>query len=454
MQEEPSFDRLIELESATAHNPASTHPQVTRRRPGANTAESRLELPVGDDQPVSSIENAGNQLATSNASSARRRISDDTTHDEVDDGLEDTDPSAQLLQRTQLALKNSRQQPSTLKESSKKTPGNNQIASQNPNSNRKSPAGHQPADITEDSSEEAIEFQLTHDDNRSEQPADSDRLSQPVQAASYRNENGQAVDQAVFSSAQRPEDADVDTSNSQAKELSWEQHLREALKQLESTSTDPLVTPAQSQNRQAVIARLLALSLGDRDLMLKKVDGLQPKEQDYLNHQLTALYDAFDPESNPVSSKRWSLVMLSQRKASEELAALSNLEINNLSFCTDVESFGVIAKFPDYKFTADQEVLLYCELDNFVSEKSKDGKGFETQLQGSYEVVDASGKRVADQSLPLDSHVCRNKRRDYFIAYRIYIPQKIEPGKYSLKLTVEDVKGRKFGQSQVPFQVQ
>jgi hypothetical protein len=97
---------------------------------------------------------------------------------------------------------------------------------------------------------------------------------------------------------------------------------------------------------------------------------------------------------------------------------------------------------------------LYCELDNFVSEKSKDGKGFETQLQGSYEVVDASGKRVADQSLPLDSHVCRNKRRDYFIAYRIYIPQKIEPGKYSLKLTVEDVKGRKFGQSQVPFQVQ
>ncbi|HAC92645.1 MAG TPA: hypothetical protein DCF63_18740 [Planctomycetaceae bacterium] len=146
--------------------------------------------------------------------------------------------------------------------------------------------------------------------------------------------------------------------------------------------------------------------------------------------------------------------MLSQRKASEELAALSHLEINNLSFCTDVESFGVIAKFPDYKFTADKEVLLYCELDNFVSEKSKDGKGFETQLQGSYEVVDASGKRVADQSLPLDSHVCRNKRRDYFIAYRIYIPQKIEPGKYSLKLTVEDVKGRKFGQSQIPFQVQ
>lgn len=454
MQEEPSFDRLIELESATSLNPASTHPQVTRRRPGANPAGSQLELPAGEDQAELPLESAGHQLATSNVSSARRRISDDTAHDEVNDHLEDTDPSAQLLQRTQLALKNSRQQPSTLKESVKKTPGSNQIASQNPSANRKSPSGHQPADIIEDGAEEAIEFQLTHDDNDPLQSSDPDRLSQPVQAASYRNENGQSVEQVVFSSAQRPEEADVDTSNAQDKELSWEQHLREALKQLETTSNDPLATPAQSQNRQAVIARLLALSLGDRDLMLKKVDGLQPKEQDYLNHQLTALYDAFDPEANPVSSKRWSLVMLSQRKASEELAALSNLEINNLSFCTDVESFGVIAKFPDYKFTADQEVLLYCELDNFVSEKSKDGKGFETQLQGSYEVVDASGKRVADQSLPLDSHVCRNKRRDYFIAYRIYIPQKIEPGKYSLKLTVEDVKGRKFGQSQIPFQVQ
>lgn len=460
MQEEPSFDRLIELESTAADNSSTSHPQVARRRPGTNTAESRFESTDGDELAESSNEIASQPLSTTNVSSARRRITDDSAHDEVDGPLADADPSAQLLRRTQLALDNARQEPPAPTVNANKSTRGNQIAAQPPNAqnhntNRSSRSVQQPAFTSEDDSEDTVEFRLSQDDNRSEQLTDSDLPKQPIEAATYRNETGPAVDQAVFkSAAARPGDSDTDRSSSQADELSWEQHLREALRQLETTSADPLVAPAQAQNRHALIARLLALSLQDRDMMLKKVDGLQPKEQDYLNHQLTALYDAFDPEANPVSGKRWSLVMLSQRKASDELAALSNLEINNLSFCTDVESFGVIAKFADYKFTADQEVLLYCELDNFVSEKSKDGKGFETQLQGSYEVVDASGKRVADQSLPLDSHVCRNKRRDYFIAYRIYIPQKIEPGKYSLKLTVEDLKGHKFGQAQIPFQVQ
>jgi hypothetical protein len=188
--------------------------------------------------------------------------------------------------------------------------------------------------------------------------------------------------------------------------------------------------------------------------MTTDIEGLQPHEQEYFKHQFTALLDTIDPEANPVSGRRWSLVMLNQRKAHDFLSALSNLEVNNLSFCTEVESYGVVERFPKYLFTPDQEVLLYCELDNFVSERTKDGKGYETQLQGSYEIVDSRGGRVADQSLPTDSHLCRNRRRDYFIAYRIYMPQHIAPGNYTLRLTIEDVRGRKFGQSEVAFQIQ
>jgi hypothetical protein len=127
------------------------------------------------------------------------------------------------------------------------------------------------------------------------------------------------------------------------------------------------------------------------------------------------------------------------------------LEIKNANFCTDVHSYGVISKFASANFQPNQELLLYCELDNFSAEPVKDG--FETQLQGSYEIVDASGRRVADMLLPEDADVCRNQRRDYFIAYRIYMPQKIEPGRYQLRLTIEDMKGRKFGQTALDFQI-
>ena len=96
-------------------------------------------------------------------------------------------------------------------------------------------------------------------------------------------------------------------------------------------------------------------------------------------------------------------------------------------------------------------MLLYCELDNFISEKLKNE--YETKLQGSYEIVDKSGKRVTDQLLPPDEHICSNHRRDYFIAYRIFMPKEIPAGSYTLKLTIEDMKGRKFGQSSIDFQI-
>ncbi len=202
-----------------------------------------------------------------------------------------------------------------------------------------------------------------------------------------------------------------------------------------------------------MVDRLLHLSLGDIAAASEPIEGLQTSGQDFIRHSLKSLYEVTNPTGNPVEIKRYTLAMLSQREALSHLAAVSNLEVRNATFCTEVDGFGVVSKFPQYAFKSDQELLLYCELDNFVSTHTE-GKGYETQLQGSYEIVDSNGRRIADQLLPMDSHLCRNQRRDYFIAYRIYMPQKIEAGKYQLKLTVEDMKGRKFGQSTLDFQIQ
>ncbi len=70
-----------------------------------------------------------------------------------------------------------------------------------------------------------------------------------------------------------------------------------------------------------------------------------------------------------------------------------------------------------------------------------------------------SGKMVAERKLPLDRETCRNFRRDYFLAYRIYLPKEILPGKHRLELTVEDLKaaepakGSKFGTAVIEFTV-
>ncbi len=167
--------------------------------------------------------------------------------------------------------------------------------------------------------------------------------------------------------------------------------------------------------------RMLSLVLDDLDGAMTPIEMLQAHEQAFFQHEFQALHTATDPKGNPVMNKRWTLTLQSHRKAQMNLAVGSNLEIQNATFCTEVDSFGILSKFPQYHFRKDQELLLYCELDNFVSTPVKDG--FETQLQGSYEIVDSNGRRVADQLLPMDEHICRNQRRDYFIAYRMYMPK-------------------------------
>lgn len=233
---------------------------------------------------------------------------------------------------------------------------------------------------------------------------------------------------------------------------SWRQTLNLAIEQLEKQIKE---VPASDENlrlSQEVTLRMLYVSQRRLEDATRKIDSLSNEENEYFQHQMQALYEASNPDAMPVRSRHWSLVMDSQRKATNQLAAVSNLEVKSVAFCTEVERYGLITKFPRYQFQADQELLLYCEIENVAASKvSKEG--YESQLQGSYEIIDSQGRKVADQLLPMEPEICQNHRRDYFIVYKIYMPQQIAPGNYQLRLTVEDMKAHKFGQSHLDFQV-
>ena len=231
----------------------------------------------------------------------------------------------------------------------------------------------------------------------------------------------------------------------------WHQPLVHAIEMLEKQMREQPPSDQNLRMHQELTLRLLYVSMRKLDDALRPIDGLPDHEQEYYRHQMQALYEASNPDAMPVRSRHLSLVMNSQREATNHLAAASNLEVRSVAFCTEVERYGVLTKFPKYQFTPDQEVLLYCELENVAAERVRDG--FETQLQGSYEIVDSQGRVIAEQILPMEPDICQNHRRDYFIVYKIYMPQQISPGAYKLRLTVEDMKARKFGQSSLDLQI-
>jgi hypothetical protein len=233
----------------------------------------------------------------------------------------------------------------------------------------------------------------------------------------------------------------------------WKQGVGQAIELLEKQIKE---TPSNDESlllSQEMTLRMLYVSQRRLDDALRPIPLLNgnESEQQFVHHQMLALYEASNPDAMPVRSRHWSIVMNSQREATNHLAAASNLEVKSLAFCTEVERYGVVTKFPKTQFQADQEVLLYCEIENVAAEKVRNG--FETQLQGSYEIMDSQGRKIADQLLPMEPELCQNHRRDYFIVYKIYMPPQIAIGNYQMRLTIEDMKARKFGQSQLEFSI-
>ena len=208
-------------------------------------------------------------------------------------------------------------------------------------------------------------------------------------------------------------------------------------------------TPAE-QSRRQIMARHLMVLAGDRDSAVAEMQGLSKEEQQFLRNQLEGLYAMVDPKGHPVAGRRFSEALPKLRQATQHLsAAADSLEVRSLDFCTEIEAYGQVKPFPKRQFAAGQAVILYCEVDRFTARKTE--AGYETYLKGSYDVFNENGEKIVSQLLPADKQVSRNFLRDYFVAYQMNLPSKLTPGKYRLQLTMEDIGGEKYGQSEIEF---
>jgi hypothetical protein len=204
--------------------------------------------------------------------------------------------------------------------------------------------------------------------------------------------------------------------------------------------------------------RLLQLIADRPDEAVEQIEQLPAAERDAFKQLVFALTTWLSPEDSRRPSLRNAKILRSLQEVEHRLSAVSKLDLKNLTFCEKVESFGWYTEFPRAEFTPRQQVILYVEVQNFAAEE-KTATAFETELQGTYQIYDAEGNIVDEHQLPLDREVCRNYRRDYFLAYRIHMPADISPGRYRLELTVEDLKakkdfkGRKQGEAMIEFTI-
>lgn len=233
--------------------------------------------------------------------------------------------------------------------------------------------------------------------------------------------------------------------------MPWRQQTSLAIEALERELANAPPADPSLRVSQELTLRMMYVAQRRLEDAIRPIEDLSEREQEYIQHEMKALYDASNPDANPSKARHWSQVMISQRQATENLSALSNLEVRGLAFCDEVRGYGMLERCKKNQFAPDQDVLLYCEIDNVTAERVK--AGYETQLQGSYEILDSQKRRITEQLLPMEPELCQNHRRDYYIVYRIFMPQQIQPGRHELVLAIEDMKGHKFGKATVEFEI-
>ncbi len=227
----------------------------------------------------------------------------------------------------------------------------------------------------------------------------------------------------------------------------WREHLSLAARTLEArVSAEPRTPEEIAEHAQL---RLLYLLAGQRDKALTAIPATNPATEEFWSKEVFGLDLLLDTVRTPDAARRTAEAKQALDDALARLGESAPLEVRNLAFCTKIESYGCTENFEKYHFAPQQEVLLYAEIENFVSEQTT--RGAHTALRSSYLVLDARGQQVATHEFTNTEEYCRQPRRDFFIGYHLRLPERIYPGKHTLQLTIEDINSKKLGQSSIEF---
>jgi hypothetical protein len=227
----------------------------------------------------------------------------------------------------------------------------------------------------------------------------------------------------------------------------WRRRLNETIVALEAeTPADPR-TPADVAQHARL--RLLYAAAGRREDAARPIPNASPATQQFLAKEIEGIEAWLNAEHAPDPLRRAAEAKPALLEALARLGETGPLLVRNAAFCTEVLGFGSVKRFDKNEFAADQEVLLYAELENFVSEPSP--QGFHTSLRGCYEIVDALGRQVVRREFSAIDDQCKSPRRDFFVVYRFHLPRQLAQGKYMLRLVVQDAIGQKAGQASIEF---
>jgi len=147
-------------------------------------------------------------------------------------------------------------------------------------------------------------------------------------------------------------------------------------------------------------------------------------------------------KNDVLNSKEASQALDMVGKAQEKLRKQAALNLENLQFCKDIHGFGSfdpLTSSPGFQqgkgTQPGEKIMVYVEVENVHC--SKDNGVYESMLSSNLEIHDSNGK-ILNMAFPPRIDRSRAQRSDYHLTFQFRVPPKLQPGFYTLWVSVEE----------------
>lgn len=278
----------------------------------------------------------------------------------------------------------------------------------------------------------------------------ADQLNEFVEALIESSMSPTTVEAIVPSSAE--ETQFVPAQSVSMEPMTWSDQITQTIEAFELE-----IDSAVGQRRDNLQRGLAILHALQSSLTQPIDDSASAQDlQHYWSHQLKALKSitAADVMSEDFSSAATS-ALTELNQAASGLRNSADLLLKSECFCRKVDGFGQYETFDDTQFGPKQQVLVYCELENFtpLQDTAFGNTNFKTKISSSFWITNEHGETVQTTDYPVVTDNARKLRRDFFMHLPIRFAD-LEPGSYELQVEVRDFGSGKSAQFATPMQFQ
>ena len=191
---------------------------------------------------------------------------------------------------------------------------------------------------------------------------------------------------------------------------------------------------------------------------IAQLNAYDKMRQDLLLGLLSLAASVTEGDPSKIEPAQVGVILNQLKGIASPLVPKAPFTLTSACPCVVVREFGDYDKLPpDYAFQPEGHMEIYVEMQNFSTVRRNGG--YEIWLSSQADIYDDANRLVPNSHVAFDRAAEPDKShtwtplRDAHRRYTLRLPKDLPPGRYTLRLQVEDLPSHRIAKYDVPFNV-